>query len=147
MKKIVLAMIFVLLTPLAAQAQNLAGVYALCPKKDQANCPVLAAAFYEECPIGQPGPFLLIRSDGGGYLAPDDRRTDSFDWELRDGALQLAVKDSKKSKLRFQVQGPLLIEEKSGDIYHLSLSDRELNPEPEAFKKTWQRQKRSGGQK
>jgi len=147
MKKITLVLAFVLLSPLAAQAQDLAGVYAHCPRKDPGNCPEQVAAFREEFPIGQPGPFILLRKDGGGYMAPDDKRTISFTWEAEGGELQLFLQDQKKSKTRYAVQGPVLTELKSGEIYHLSLSDQELNPEPEAFKKTWQRQKQSGKQK
>ncbi|MDR1044632.1 MAG: hypothetical protein LBP33_05870 [Candidatus Adiutrix sp.] len=138
------ALLFFMPTP--SQAQPVAepgGLYALCTQKNLAECPDLVAAFHEQFPIGQPGPYLMLKNSGGGYLAPDDRYTVDVAWELQsaDGLL-LSIKDSRKSKVELRKIGSQLVNTKNGDVYQLVKTEKELNPEAKPFRQTWEKSKR-----
>ena len=135
MKKLIFALMLAGLTAGPALAQDLPGVYVECPEKSEANCAAADAAFRDEFPTGQTGPYLLIRGDGGGYLAPDDRSTIDFQWEATgDNSYTLRMRDQKKSRSTMVLNGQVLREAKTGRIYYRSISDAEWNPKPMPFK-------------
>lgn len=154
MKKMVLsamALALMSLTGGAAQAQELAGVYVECPDKDEAACAAADAVFREEFPTGQPGPYILIRKDGGGYLAPDDRSTVDLKWELAgDNTYTFRIKDQAKTKYTMALNDQHLRNVKTGAVYYRSLSDSDWNQEPVPFKqkqKQMQKKAKAGEKK
>lgn len=137
MKKLLFCFVLILLAaPAWAGPEEIAGVYVKCPSKNTAACPQLAEEFGRLFPNNQKSPFLMIRKDGRGYLAPDDQLTVDFTWHFQgDNLIALKMRDQKKSKAEYQVVGKQLVNAKTGETYLLSLTDAEWNPEPQPFKK------------
>ena len=114
-----------------AWAADLPGIYAFCERKNPENCPEAVADFRRAFPNDQTGAFLFIRADGSGYLAPDGDRTFDFNWQMADPeTLLLNMIDSDQKDLKIQVNGQLLRNAASGDLYHLAITDQEWNNPP-----------------
>lgn len=146
MKQLLPLLILILLSaPAWAGPAEIAGVYVRCPK-DQAACPQAAEEFRRLFPNNQNAPFMMIRKDGRGYLAPDDRLTIDFTWQLQgDDLILLKMNDQKKTKAEYRLVGQQLVNAKSRESYLLSVPDAEWNPEPVPFKQ--KSKSRSGGSK
>ena len=125
------------LSPLAlAQQHELEGIYVQCPKNSLENCPGAAAEFKAAFPGDQIGPYLMIRKDGGGYLAPNEKVTTDFTWQLLgDNAILLKMDDAKRSHVKYQTDGDLLVNIDSKDIFVQSIPDSEWNKAPVKAKK------------
>lgn len=137
MKKFLFCFVLILLAvPAWAGPAEIAGIYVKCPSKDAAACSQVADEFGRLFPNNQKSPFLMIRTDGRGYLAPDDQLTIDFTWQFQGNDLiALKIQDQKKSKAEYRIVGKQLVNAKNGETYLLSLTDAEWNPEPQPFKK------------
>lgn len=121
--------------PAWADQADLAGVYVKCPPKNEAGCPEISEKFRRLFPNSHSAPFMIIRKDGKGYLAPDERRTINFTWELQvPDLIVLKMSEQGKKKVEYRISGPRLVNEKNRETYLMSLSDAEWNPEPQPFK-------------
>lgn len=152
-KTVLLTLVLLAAVPAVSWAQSIPGVYVLCPKNKPENCVPAEQAFRAAFPHDQTGPYLLIRGDGGGYMAPNDRITMDFTWNhLGDDSILLMMNDSKKSKVKYQIQGGLLKNLSTRELYILSLRDEDWNkpniPDSQAKgKKAKTKRSRSGAQK
>lgn len=127
--------LFLLSAPAWAGPAEIAGVYVKCPAKDPAACPQLAAEFRRLFPNGQNSPFMMIRKDGRGYVAPDDRLTVDFTWQFQgDDLILLKLDDQKKTRAEYRIVGQQLVNPKTNETYLMSVTDSEWNTEPVPFK-------------
>lgn len=123
--------VLIVLCSTTARAADIPGIYTLCERKNPDNCPEAVADFRRAFPNDQTGAFLFIRADNSGYLAPDGDRTFDFDWQMDDPeTLVLNMLNSDQKDLKFQVNGPLLRNAATGDLYHLAITDAEWNNPP-----------------
>ncbi len=123
--------VFIALCSATAWADDIPGIYTLCERKNPENCPQAVADFRRAFPNDQTGAFLFIRVGGTGYLAPDGDRTFDFQWLMTDPAtLVLDMADQDQKSLKFQVDGPLLRNAATGELYHLAITDAEWNNPP-----------------
>lgn len=121
--------------PVWADQAEIAGVYVKCPPKDETGCTQVSDDFRRRFPNNHNAPFMLIRKDGRGYLAPDERLSTDFTWQFQNPDLIiLKMNDKSKSKVEYQIIGPRLVSDKHKETYLLSISDAEWNPEPQLFK-------------
>ncbi|MDR0882012.1 MAG: hypothetical protein LBP55_05665 [Candidatus Adiutrix sp.] len=136
MKNIIATLLFLSLSwPALAPAAELAGIYVQCPPKDEEVCPQTAQEFRRLFPHGQTSPYLMLRKDGQGYLAPDDQATVKFTWEALTGdTLLFTISGQKKTREEYQVSGGRLVNAKTGASYLLTLTDAEWNEEPVPYK-------------
>jgi len=147
MKKLLPLLALILFsTPAWAGPAEIAGVYVKCPARDAAACSQVADEFRRLFPNSQNSPFLMIRKDGRGYLAPDDRLTIDFTWQLQgDDLIVLKMDDQKKTKAEYRVVGQQLINPKTNETFLMSVADADWNTEPVPFRQ--KSKKRSGGAK
>lgn len=147
MKKLLPLFALILLsTPAWTGPAEIAGVYVKCPAKDAAACPQLSEDFSRLFPNSQNSPFMMIRKDGRGYLAPDERLTIDFTWQLQgDDLIVLKLNDQKKSKAEYRVIGKQLVNAKTNETYLMSVADSDWNIEPVPFKQ--KSKSRSGANK
>lgn len=138
MRVLLLAIVLVLTAPMKAQADDddgLAGIYVQCPRKNEARCDQARDDFRLVFPNGQPHPYFMIRKDGGGYLAPDDRMTVDFTIEEKTPELLIFRMDDKaRSKMELRRRNAVWRDHKSGQIYFKVIEDEEWNVPPEPFK-------------
>ena len=115
---------------------NVAGVYVNCPKNREETCGEANAEFRAAFPQDQTAPYIMIRKDGRGYVAPDHKRTFDFVWQfLGDNALLIIMEDSKHRKIEYRTEGRYLRNVSTGELFYLSLTDAEWNVEPEPYSK------------
>lgn len=142
---IILGLMAVLPSAALTQEHELEGIYVKCPKNNLENCPAAAAEFKASFPGGQVGPYLMIRKDGGGYIAPNDKITTDFTWQfLGDNAILLKMDDARKSYVKYQTDGELLVNIDSKDIFVQSIPDSEWNKAPVKAEKKKTRSRPAG---
>ncbi|MDR2947195.1 MAG: hypothetical protein LBV79_10685 [Candidatus Adiutrix sp.] len=113
---------------------NVAGIYVNCPDNDEAACGQAAEDFKLMFPKDQTAPYVMLRKDGRGYLAPDSKRTISFSWQfLGDNAILFLMEDARRRKVEYRTEGRYLRNMVTGDLFYMSLTDDEWNVEPEPF--------------
>lgn len=141
------ALLLLIAVPAWAGPEEIAGVYVKCPAKDPAACPQVADTFRRLFPNGQNAPFMLIRKDGRGYLAPDENRSTDFAWQFQPEGqnILLRLSDQKKTKAEFRREGPQLVNVKTGETYLLTIGDADWNPTPVPFKQINQKNKSRAG--
>lgn len=128
--------------PNGAQVQRtvgeFAGIYVNCPRNQEETCAEASDYFRSQFPDDQTGPYIMIRKDGQGYVAPDNERSLSFTWE-KSGPdtliITMEAANLRHKKSEYQVNGRYLHNLDSGDLFYLSLTDAEWNIEPEPFNK------------
>lgn len=106
------------------KSPELEGIYAQCPRNNPELCAEAAARFGKLFPHDQAGPYLMLRKDGGGYLAPNDNVTKDFKW-VRSGEAEISLDfdDRKRTRRRFSWDGLYLKEIRGRALYIQSLSD------------------------
>ena len=115
---------------------NVAGVYVNCPKNKEENCGQASEEFKIAFPVDQTAPYVLIRKDGRGFLAPDEKRTIAFTWQfLGDNALLIIMEDARHQKVEYRAEGRYLRNMTTGDLFYMSLTDAEWNVTPEPYSK------------
>lgn len=138
--------LILLATPAWSGPAEIAGVYVKCPAKDAAACPQLSDEFRRLFPNSQNSPFMMIRKDGRGYVAPDDLLTIDFTWQLQgDDLILLKMDDQKKTRAEYRIIGKQLVNAKTNETYLMSVADSEWNTEPVPFKQ--KSKSKSGGAK
>ncbi|MDL2260500.1 hypothetical protein LJB99_06485, partial [Deltaproteobacteria bacterium OttesenSCG-928-K17] len=126
-----------------ADYKALAGIYVECPRKNPERCPAARDEFREIFPNGQPHPYFMIRKDGRGYLAANERFTTNFTVQSHNpDHIVIRLDDQKKTIMNLKRNGEIWRNPKGGEIYVLTVTDAEWNPDPQPFKKIHERGKK-----
>lgn len=111
---------------------NVAGVYVNCPKNKEENCGAASEEFRAFFPHDQTAPYLMIRKDGRGYVAPNNKRTVDFTWRFIGGdAVLIDLEGSQSRTVEYRAVGRHLRNMVTGELFYMSLTDDEWNVPPE----------------